>query len=221
MRPVWTSRSRPTAWPKSAAVSRSAGSGARPRSPSAPLHFAEHGPKPGVQVGVQLAREAERLHAAEQVEAEIEVAGAVAIVVEEGEGRGQQALDRCGAPVDRSEYGRLQAVERAGEQVAINLLLAGVIEIECTVGVAGLPRNRAQAGAFEALIREDPARGGEDDLAAVVVDGATPLAAAVIFCAPRFQHPPLLYRPLVGATGQAQPVRACRRITIAWHFIQW
>jgi 1-aminocyclopropane-1-carboxylate deaminase len=35
MRTVWTSRSGPTAWPKSAAVSHSAASGERPRSRSA------------------------------------------------------------------------------------------------------------------------------------------------------------------------------------------
>ena len=124
----------------------------------------------GVELRVEGRRQAARLQAVRQVEAEVEVARAVEIEVEEGLCLGAHVrLRRAPVPAAGSRYGRhrrrgdeiVQPVERLAEQRGVDRLLAVEIAVERARAVAGAAGDLAQAGAFEAEFEEGRAGGVE------------------------------------------------------------
>src|SRR5262245_57538689 len=81
----------------------------------------QRGGEAGVQIRIEVAAQAMGLQAAaEQVEAEVEVARVVGVEAEEGEGGGSQAGLRSSRRRGRLPGRRAQAVERLAEQGGVD-----------------------------------------------------------------------------------------------------
>lgn len=117
-----------------------------------------------VQLFVALLAEARRLHAAaQQIEAEIEIARVLGIELEEPKRRGAQPVARCLRLRDGSLDGIPKRRERSAQHLRIDRLLGVEVKIEGGGGVAGACRDRAQAGSFEPLRLEHLAGRRQDE----------------------------------------------------------
>jgi hypothetical protein len=128
-----------------------------------------------IQRAVDLARDPARLHALEQVEAELELLrpGPVEVV----EGADRRAHPRLVIQrIARSALDRLtQRRERLREDVGVDRFLSREIRIDGAGGVPGRLRDGADRGAFQPRFGEDVGGGGENAGALEVTNGVAAL----------------------------------------------
>ena len=171
MRPVWASSSRPAAWAKASTIKQPGRLAAGAEIDSRRGDGIERRRQRRIQRLVAGPAEALRLHAAaEEIEAQIEIAGILGIEAEEAHGRGPQTLGRrLGV-----RHGALDRLAEAGEGLAqhlgIDRLLGIEMEIERRRRIARRRGDGAQAGAVQPLGLEDAPGGGQDQAALQLAD---------------------------------------------------
>ena len=140
-----------------------------------------------VQPLVPLRRQAARLHAMEEVEAQIEVARVLAVEVKEGQGSQAQLVMgsvRCRRRQLGVGHSGTQPRQRLGQQRRIDIFLAREVAVDGARGVTRAARDLAQAGTLQAQFDEGLARRGQHGLAPRVGPGALEsLAAFATFAA--------------------------------------
>ncbi|MGY4257317.1 hypothetical protein ACVI1L_004385 [Bradyrhizobium sp. USDA 4516] len=132
----------------------------------------------GVQRVIAVMAEPGRLHAAaEQVEAEIEVARVLRVIAEEAHACCVQLLLGAARRRDRRTDGFAERGQRLPQHLGVDRLLGIEMEIQRRRRVAGPRRDRPQARALEAFLREHAARRVEDQLPLVAADRFLPALA--------------------------------------------
>ncbi len=175
MRPVWASSNRPAAWAKASTISSSGRLAAGAEIGCGHGDGGERRRQSRVQRLVAGPAEPLRLHAAaEEIEAQIEIAGIFGIEAEEAHGRRAQALGRRRG----ARNGALDRLAEAGEGVAqhlgIDRLLGIEVEIKRGRGIAGRRGDGAQAGAVQPLGLEDAPGRRQDQAALQLADRLLP-----------------------------------------------
>ena len=156
IRPVCSSSSKPVACAKQSTISMFAICRDAPRASAASAIGRRRSFQRRVQFLVAGVSQSRRLHAAaEQIEAEIEIAGVFRIVPEEGHRRGREA-SASGSRVlaTASSTAPPSEAREAAQHLGIDRFLRIEMEVERRRRVAGPHSDRAQARAFEAFARE-------------------------------------------------------------------